>query len=1165
MKLQELHIENFGVFSACQRHFGPGFQLLYGENEAGKTTLLQLIRELLFGGFPHQSGYALDRRQGEMAASALIELADGTRLRFRRRKGRKDKFAGRNETTGQPIDESELSQMLGSASAELYHNVFAFRLEELSEGEDSLTRANLSEALYGSGVGGLASVQRVQKTLSDERQRLYVPRGKNPLINRQLRAAGEIESELRRTVVKPRDFELLAKTCAEREAHVQQLQESLENLRREEAHGHRLSDALPLWLQRADSERELAELDVPADFPPHAADEYRRCRESVERLDAECLEVAAELGMNADTLGTMVLAPEVVAREAEIKHLQQQIGKIQGFRNDLPLRRQDASTIRAGVLDKLKHLSPEWGLEQLETFQSSLAQRETFESLRAQWDELQRRKSELQAQRPALLTDVSTGRKRLEELKQVEAAPLLEDLVDRQASYQSDQDKLAELIQRRQHVSAEIHTLRTKLDSPLGRTVTNAEKLPVPMETTVVEFGERFRSIEKTIQRHEHGVETAQAELANRRQMLVQLEAEEQIPSREAMLGQRARRDEGWQLIRQKYVVGKPDSDRIRRWLADADEPLADIYEREVRRADSLADQLQSNAELVARREQLLVEIDHAAHQVAEAELRLQQSEAERTELREEWEALWASCRFPPLSPEAMQRWLTLHGELLEKLEEDSVLEIQQRDIEARIGDFEDELQEALPDVPESPHRRLAEARRRVEVARHAAAQRQTYETELPRKVEQLERLGHELEEGTKRLDAWTEQWRTTLTEAQFPADWDVNVATKILSGIGEARQEFSQALAHEQRAADMEKQLAEFDEHVKNLCSEIANDLADHPAEDAALQLNQRLEAARQAQRDREGLLEAKANLEKRLASKQSQRQPPQERLDQLMQAAGAEDASHFHAIAAAAARKHELQSQTESLSQQINTIRGTEDKATFLAALAEADADSLAARLRQLAEQIHAADAEYRSASESLGIHRDRLRKLDGTSEAIRLQADLESTRSELVSAVDRWAPMVLAEALLKQAIARFESEHQPEMLEEVKRLFGRMTRGRYVDIRRRLDGPLQVEEHDGTLKEPPELSRGTREQLYLAIRLAYVHHYGRNAEPLPLAMDDVLVNFDDQRALETLEVLWEIAESWQIIFLTCHQSIVDLVTSARPDVEPIHLHSGAMLSSS
>jgi uncharacterized protein YhaN len=85
---------------------------------------------------------------------------------------------------------------------------------------------------------------------------------------------------------------------------------------------------------------------------------------------------------------------------------------------------------------------------------------------------------------------------------------------------------------------------------------------------------------------------------------------------------------------------------------------------------------------------------------------------------------------------------------------------------------------------------------------------------------------------------------------------------------------------------------------------------------------------------------------------------------------------------------------------------------------------------------------------------------------------------------------------------------------------------------------------------------LSTGTREQLYLAIRLAYIRHYCREAEPLPIVMDDVLVNFDDRRAKQTMEVLAEVAAEVQIIFLTCHNHMVDLAAEAIPSCQPIRL---------
>ncbi len=72
---------------------------------------------------------------------------------------------------------------------------------------------------------------------------------------------------------------------------------------------------------------------------------------------------------------------------------------------------------------------------------------------------------------------------------------------------------------------------------------------------------------------------------------------------------------------------------------------------------------------------------------------------------------------------------------------------------------------------------------------------------------------------------------------------------------------------------------------------------------------------------------------------------------------------------------------------------------------------------------------------------------------------------------------------------------------------------------------------------------MSDGTRDQLFLALRLASLERQIQTAEPLPFVLDDILVNFDDARAKATLEVLGDIANQTQLLFFTHHTKLVDL----------------------
>ena len=128
----------------------------------------------------------------------------------------------------------------------------------------------------------------------------------------------------------------------------------------------------------------------------------------------------------------------------------------------------------------------------------------------------------------------------------------------------------------------------------------------------------------------------------------------------------------------------------------------------------------------------------------------------------------------------------------------------------------------------------------------------------------------------------------------------------------------------------------------------------------------------------------------------------------------------------------------------------------------------------------------------------------------------------------------------------------DHQPPVLREASRWLARLTDGRYHSITTAVDeARLEVHERDGSLWKPERLSRGTREQVFLALRLALVRDLGRHDVTLPVVMDDALVNFDDARARSAARVLVEFfAEQGpdrQMIVLTCHAHVAAIFHEA------------------
>ena len=141
--------------------------------------------------------------------------------------------------------------------------------------------------------------------------------------------------------------------------------------------------------------------------------------------------------------------------------------------------------------------------------------------------------------------------------------------------------------------------------------------------------------------------------------------------------------------------------------------------------------------------------------------------------------------------------------------------------------------------------------------------------------------------------------------------------------------------------------------------------------------------------------------------------------------------------------------------------------------------------------------------------------------------------------------WSVRSLALALLAETRHRYERERQPAVVRDAERYFARITDGRYPRIVAPPDGEaVRVEADEGGARTTDELSRGTAEQLYLALRFGLIEQFARSAEPLPVVMDDILVNFDRRRAGHAASAIRDLAMRHQVIYFTCHRDTVELL---------------------
>ncbi|MBS9535356.1 AAA family ATPase [Mycobacterium sp. M1] len=203
---------------------------------------------------------------------------------------------------------------------------------------------------------------------------------------------------------------------------------------------------------------------------------------------------------------------------------------------------------------------------------------------------------------------------------------------------------------------------------------------------------------------------------------------------------------------------------------------------------------------------------------------------------------------------------------------------------------------------------------------------------------------------------------------------------------------------------------------------------------------------------------------------------------------------------------------------------------------------------------EDAQVSDREARQAAELIsteyGLARERLTELERAAGAADAEAAVAARQAEVARLVEAWMVAALQRKLLEDVLDGLGSGDARPLLDHAGRLLEQLTGGRWVALRADEDGAtrtLRVIRADNVPFEPKQLSEGTADQVFFALRLAAVAELHRERvqageAALPLVLDDVLMAFDEARVRSALQILVTLAPGLQVIVFTHHQHVAD-----------------------
>ncbi len=450
-----------------------------------------------------------------------------------------------------------------------------------------------------------------------------------------------------------------------------------------------------------------------------------------------------------------------------------------------------------------------------------------------------------------------------------------------------------------------------------------------------------------------------------------------------------------------------------------------------------------------------------------------------------------------------------------------------------------------------------------VEMRLHAAEQHlEELENVLPFEAQRKQAI-HEVTTAESRLSDAREQlkksisvWRSKLVGLGFSEKLDPERFLAVSERFGALNDLEQRAKLRRENAVERQREIATLTRRVSDLTQEVecvlvseeyevGEDGEEYEVEVGTLDqlehlINERHRQFADVDRRKELMVKAKTFKEKEAKHRQSV-VGLQRRRDALIHAANCDDETAYRRLAEDQQQAAKLRKQQAEVSREITAAIGSHaPESTFADLLSPESVELLDDRWEEASYLLDEKQEELKILAGERGAKRQEQRaKAEDRSLAER-QLELNCTEKQLDDARQSWREHAVVNRVLERIRADYEANRQPETLEEASRTMAKLTGGEYKRVWTPLaDDVLLVENAAGESLTVDVLSRGTREQLFLSVRLALVANFARRGIRLPMVLDDVLVNFDAVRTQRAAEVLGEFAAGGhQLLVFTCHE---------------------------
>ena len=1153
MRFDRLHIPAFGPFTNLDIKFpvkGGDFQVIYGPNEAGKSSLLRAFRDLLFGIHGQSPDNFLHDYKNLRIRGEVIKQT-GERFVFQRRKGRINTLL---DAEGNPLPHNALMPFLGSVDQAYFETMFGLGMRELRDGAEQLLRGegHMGDALFSASMGG-TPIQQVLAALTEESERLFKGRAStNVSIRPTLKKYKDLLKQSREASVGPETWEKVERDIAAAEKTKAELEIHILGFGRDLEWNSRCEDALPTVGRLSEEMRKLEAIPSLPDVSRDFVERVRAARHASADANAEVQRLTTRIASLETKLANCKISPAILAVAEALGGLHQGLGVYQDRKKSLADLETELAGLNTTLSAGMQSLGVTGSMSDLETLRLSSADRLACEEAGNALDKALEKLEDHKEETEDLKGQIKTRETQLNSLPETDLAPLREALSVAAGATDANRTISASKseIKRLSKETLDLHKELTGAPADMDKTAS----LNVPAKSTIRRISDEMDELKRQTKLEETKIGDGKIRIESIQAELGRIQRRGELPSEEALSHARNHRDHGWELVLAEWKGGGAPEEFV------PGTPLEEAFPKSIAQADDISDQLREYAEAVAQVEEKRFQIGKSEKQIQEAEEAIRKFEDELKVSQISWNEAWHPCGIMPHTPAEMdewrETWIAFKGSLQQLRNAEGTFQEKNN----QIHHAKRQLATALADSEEKEFGILFEnAKHKVQQGEESTGRRNTIAEQLQDFKTQLETLQRKTAQVNKAVETASSKWKAQCQAVGLPDGIPpvsgltlLQERKEILSGYDS----WNQLSVKSKRTTEA---INQYEQTVDDQC--IVFGIEGDTTEAKVSRLWDALIKSRDAQTRHDQLADQIEESKGELTDIQETSKQADQALNELIHLAKLETIEALEPLLANLEARDEAQRQITIFRDTLSSLARGQTVDDFVARIKEEDTETLSQSKGLIQSQKQEKETELRLLQDVLYELKNQKQSLEAAGDnASNCRQEAESYAARLKQDASQFARLRLAIHFLQTQIERFRKENQGPLLEKSGQIFKSVTRGAFGGLGAEFnadDTPVLIGlRPDGSPVSISGMSDGTRDQLFLSLRLAALDRYLDQHEPMPLILDDLLITCDDDRAMAILPQLAALAQRTQIFLFTHHDHLVELTRRTLSE-DAFHLH--------